>query len=317
MKRVRFSGFKKVNNKLDYNQSVQKVKFQISAVKSTKVMKNFGKSPAIITKSSKNLDNKIPGYSVMIEPIKDSLNTPQSREGTFFIETKNKQKIHQFLILLAQRLSEREKKAFDQTDFKIRDSGSIAEVSFNDPEQLNQLVNILLIFLIIFLIMFQLSNSKQLSVYRLNGISTVRSFVLSLGGTWLVSIAITIFIDFVCWYFLQWRLGLGILIKQIAIFIAIPLISFTIIDLLQSLSFTNRINNKNYNKFNFIFLYAVKGISIILCFFSLNPLVQLFIGAYSSVSASKGNYNQNRYAVFYPAETGNDAAQHTWMMAKF
>ncbi len=105
LKRVRFSGFKKVNNKLDYNQSVQKVKFQISAVKPTKVMKNFGKSPAIITKSSKNLDNKIPGYSVMIEPIKDSLNTPQSREGTFFIETKNKQKIHQFLMLLAQRLS--------------------------------------------------------------------------------------------------------------------------------------------------------------------------------------------------------------------
>lgn len=311
VKRQRFLGWKMINNKLDYNRPIQRVEFQVYTVKPTKILENFDKKPQVIVHSTKNLDNRLSGYSVRVIPIKNTIKSDQSREGTYFIETRSKKRAQKFLTLLALRLNKESKQNLNQSDFKIGDQDSIAKVSFNDPDQLDLLTKIVLFFLVVFLVMYLLSSSKKLAIYKLNGFSTYKSFVLSFGKAWLTSMIVILVINLMCWYIGEWRWGLETILNQIGIFIAIPLISFTIIDIMQELSFTNQIHNKNYNKFNFIVLYAVKGAALVLCFFSLIPLAQLATGAYTNVTQTNSNSKQSKYSVFYPTQVGNNAEQHT------
>lgn len=163
------------DKKLNYNQPIQKVDFQTHTVKPTILMNNFNKSPQIILHKTSNLDNHVNGYSVYIMPIEDTINDPLSREGTYFIETQDADKIHKFLKLLSYKENKRTSDHLDTDDFKIVDKErDIAGIEFNDPEQLILLTKIILFFLVIFLIVYQFSNSRQLSVYKLNGLSTYK-----------------------------------------------------------------------------------------------------------------------------------------------
>ncbi|GBG95564.1 hypothetical protein LFYK43_20230 [Ligilactobacillus salitolerans] len=311
LKRQRFIGWKMKNNKIDYNKPVQSIEFQMYTVKATKIMKNFGDKPQLISKETKNIGTHLPGHSVRLIPIKNTVVNSQSREGTFFLETKDRQKIQRFIELLVLRLNKRSNQKLQKSDFKLVDQNNIEKVNFNGPDQLSLLAKVILAFLVIFLIMYQLSNSKKLAIYKLNGFSIYKSFMRSSGKMWLGSMSAIFLIDLLCWNFGKLRWGLETFLGQIGTFIAIPLISFTLIEMLQEMSFTNQINSKDYNRFNFIILYCIKGAALVLCFFSLVPLAQLSTGAYTNAIQANGNSKQNKYGVFYPTQIGNNLEQHT------
>ena len=54
LKRQRYSGWEKINNRLDYNQEIQNVEFQVAAITKTKVTENFNLPATIVTKPTHN-----------------------------------------------------------------------------------------------------------------------------------------------------------------------------------------------------------------------------------------------------------------------
>lgn len=309
LKRQRYSGWAKINNHLNYSKEIQDVEFQTASITKTKISKNFNLSPQIVKKNTNNLNTTLKGYSVKIVPISSTLNNKNKREGTFFLETADSKKTDEFFNILNQKVYGNQKD-YTASDFIIKDKTSISELDFQDSSQPYMLEKLLLIFLLIFVVVVQLSNSKQLSIYKLHGISTFKSFIMSFGKIWIISILVTIVCDIFGTYYFDWKVTQSIQLFQAMIYLVIPLINFILIDILQSFSFSNQINKKNYNKLLFIGVYTLKGLALALSIYALIPLVQVGNNTFNFLGNSSMYGKQTNYGVFYPAVVGNNAPDH-------
>lgn len=205
LKRQRYSGWEKINNRLDYNQEIQNVEFQVAAITKTKVTENFNLSATIVTKPTHNLNTTLKGFSVKLVPISDTLQNKDKREGTFFLETTNTQKITQFFDILNQKMYGSSQK-YSTSDYIINNPEKIAKLDFQDSSQLYMLEKLLLLFLILFIVVIQLSNSQKMAVYKLNGLTTFKSFILSFGKIWIVSLCITLLCNVIGQHYFNWKI---------------------------------------------------------------------------------------------------------------
>lgn len=312
LKRQVYISYRMVDNHLDYSFPVQRIYFQVYAVRPSRIWQNFKEKVKLVNTRTGNLGPKIKGNIIEVMPIGATLNDYHYREGTYYLETSNQAKIKEFISILSQEMGKQYHTKYRNSEFK-NDGQEIAEPSFDDPDELDDLLKITLIFLVVFIFVYQLSNSQELAIYRLNGLSPYRSFDLSLGKVWIVSLLATMLLDFWGYYLQKWSLSCETLIKQLTILLSIPIISLAIIGILQELSFTNQLHRKNYTKFNFIILYAVKAWLIISAFASVNPLIKLGMDTargltpyYDGETLVKGMADQNKYAIFYPMTLGNN-----------
>jgi putative ABC transport system permease protein len=303
LKRTRYSGWKKKQGRIDYNQEIQRVSFQVSNTKTTNIWQHF-KVKGLVHGST--IKEKLPGYQVKVESIYSTLNNPSKREGTYFIETNNPAKINAFFKVLASRMHRN-----DIDDFKIADQDQIPQVEFEAPSQTELLLKIVLGFLILFIIIFQLTSTAKLSVFFLNGISTIKSFFLLFGKVWLCSGISVILLDFMMKYGWGWSFRINSVLVQLMLFSSIPLIQCTLIDIVKSLNLKNQIHHKNHNMMMILTLYIVKGLAMTGCFFALIPLTQVALNLYSNMQLTPHVEMQKQYGVFYPAVIGNNIGEHT------
>lgn len=316
LKRQRYSGWEKINNRLDYNQEIQNVEFQVAAITKTKVTENFNLPAAIVTKPTHNLNTTLKGFSVKLVPISDTLQNKDKREGTFFLETTNTQKITQFFDILNQKMYGSSHK-YSTSDYIINNSEKIAKLDFRDSSQLYMLEKLLLLFLILFIVVIQLSNSQQMAVYKLNGLTTFKSFILSFGKIWIVSLGITLLCNVIGQHYFNWKITQSTYLYQSIIYLVVPLINFILIDIIQSLSVINQINKKNYAKLLFLGIYTLKGLALGVSIFALVPLVQVGNSAMNLLQSNGNNTRQTDYGVFYPAVIGNNTRAHTLSDSKY
>ena len=82
-------------------------------------------------------------YEVM--PIGATLNDYHYREGTYYLETSNQAKIKEFISILSQETGKQYHTKYRNSEFK-NDGQEIAEPSFDDPDELDDLLKITLIF---------------------------------------------------------------------------------------------------------------------------------------------------------------------------
>lgn len=316
LKRQRYSGWEKINNRLDYNQEIQNVEFQVAAITKTKVTENFNLSATIVTKPTHNLNTTLKGFSVKLVPISDTLQNKDKREGTFFLETTNTQKITQFFDILNQKMYGSSQK-YSTSDYIINNPEKIAKLDFQDSSQLYMLEKLLLLFLILFIVVIQLSNSQKMAVYKLNGLTTFKSFILSFGKIWIVSLFITLLCNVIGQHYFNWKITQSTYLYQSIIYLVVPLINFILIDIIQSLSVINQINKKNYAKLLFGGIYTLKGLALGVSIFALVPLAQVGNNAMNLLHSNGNNTRQTDYGVFYPAVIGNNTRAHTLSDSKY
>lgn len=316
LKRQRYSGWEKINNRLDYNQEIQNVEFQVAAITKTKVTENFNLPATIVTKPTHNLNTTLKGFSVKLVPISDTLQNKAKREGTFFLETTNTQKITQFFDILNQKMYGSSHK-YSTSDYIINNPEKIAKLDFLDSSQLYMLEKLLLLFLIVFIVVIQLSNSQKMAVYKLNGLTTFKSFILSFGKIWIVSLCITLICNGIGQHYFNWKITQSTYLYQSIIYLVVPLINFILIDIIQSLSVINQINKKNYAKLLFGGIYTLKGLALGVSIFALVPLAQVGNNAMNLLHSNGNNTRQTDYGVFYPAVIGNNTRAHTLSDSKY
>lgn len=316
LKRQRYSGWEKINNRLDYNQEIQNVEFQVAAITKTKVTENFNLPATIVTKPTHNLNTTLKGFSVKLVPISDTLQNKDKREGTFFLETTKTQKITQFFDILNQKMYGSSHK-YSTSDYIINNPEKIARLDFQDSSQPYMLEQLLLLFLIVFIVVIQLSNSQKMAVYKLNGLTTFKSFILSFGNIWIVSLCITLICNGIGQHFFNWKITQSTYLYQSIIYLVVPLINFILIDIIQSLSVINQINKKNYAKLLFGGIYTLKGLALGVSIFALVPLVQVGNSAMNLLHSNGNNTRQTDYGVFYPAVIGNNTRAHTLSDSKY
>lgn len=316
LKRQRYAGWKKINNRLDYNQEIQNVEFQVASITKTKVTENFNLPATIVTKPTHNLNTTLKGFSVKLVPISDTLQNKDNREGTFFLETTNPKKITQFFDILNQKMYGSSHK-YSTSDYIINNSEKIAKLDFQDSSQLYMLEKLLLLFLILFIVVIQLSNSQKIAVYKLNGLTTFKSFILSFGKIWIVSLCITLICNVIGQHYFNCKITQSTYLYQSIIYLVVPLINFILIDIIQSLSVINQINKKNYVKLLFGGIYTLKGLALGVSIFALVPLVQVGNSAMNLLHSNDNNIRQTDYGVFYPAVIGNNTRAHTLSDSKY
>lgn len=316
LKRVSYSGYLKSNGKLDYAKPINSVFFQTYTTHPTSLWENFGLKPNVVSKKSSNLNNGINGYSAYIMPISFSEKNPQSREGTFFLETKSSKKFSSFRASLAYRISRITKTNISSDDLLVSSPDSITSLTFDPPEQLNDIFKALLVFLFVFVVIFIVSNSKKFAIYRLNGYSTFKTIKTSMGKTLIFSFFGLIIVDVFSYYVSNLNIDKTIIIKQVSMMIVLYIMSMIIVLIFQYFNFINQINGKNYTRLNFIALYIVKSIFITVCLFTLAPLADLAISYYTNVNHSNQYTKQNDYGIFYPYITGNDPEEATLEQGK-
>jgi putative ABC transport system permease protein len=309
VKRVRYAGYMQSNGKLNYSKPIRLVMFQTYTVHPTALMRNFNLTPQIIQKKSANLNNGINGYSAYIMPIQFSERHPQSREGNFFLETTNPNKFNTFRQQLSYNLSKIFKTKISSSDLLIRDPDGITSLtfeSFDSPEKLKNVFNTALFFLFAFIIIWIISNARILSIYKLNGFSTIRMLKRTMGKTYLFSIIGLAILDMLSYYALHLNVDMNIITKQTIMMIMLLGATITLINVFQYFNFNNQINRKNYNRLNFVVLYLIKSASIMACLITLVPLTELTMSSYSYINHHNDYSKQNNFSIFYPYITGNN-----------
>lgn len=309
LKRQRYSGWEKINNRLDYNQEIQNVEFQVAAITKTKVTENFNLPATIVTKPTHNLNTTLKGYSVKLVPISYTLQNKDKREGTFFLETTNAEKLTQFFDILNQKMYGNSHK-YSTSDYIINNSNEIAGLDFQDSSQPYRLEKLLLLFLIVFIVVIQLSNSQKMVVYKLNGLTSFKSFTLSFGHIWLVSLCITLICNSIGQHYFNWKITQSTYLYQALIYLVVPLLNFILINIIQSLSAINQISKKNDTKLLFWGIYILKGLALGVSIFALVPLVQVGNCTMNLLQSNDHNTKQADYGVFYPAVIGNNLQEH-------
>lgn len=316
LKRVRYLGYLKSNGKLNYSKPIQSLVFQTYTTHPTSLWENFGLKPKIVSKKSDNFNNGLSQYSVHIVPIGFSEKYPQNREGTFFIETKKAKKFSEFRKILSKKLSAINKTKISSDDLLINNPDSITSISFDSPEQLNNLFRASLLFLFLFVVIFIISNSKAFSIYKLNGFSILKIIKISMGKIFIFSTVGLGVIDALAYYVLNLNVDQIIIIKELLMIIIFYIISIILVSFFQYFNFSNQINGKNYNRLNFIALYLAKGVSITICLFTLVPLAEVTISSYISINHPDQYDRQKDFSVFYPFITGNNTEGSTLEQGK-
>lgn len=306
LRRTRYAGWEIEQGKVDYNKELRTVEFQVADIKPSIVMKSFGREPQIVKKRISNLNTGMNGYSVSIVPIKEVKEDLVNHEGTFFIESDDNKTTNLFFNLLSEQLSEKYNRNFSIDDLKINDAQEIPTLEFNERTELNGLSYLLITFLFVFLSVFQLSNSKQVAIYRLHGFSNRKISFLFLGKTIFFAGLLVLFTDVLCTYFINWHVSLHVIAIQLLALLALTILNFSILDILQYLNFSKQLKKINYTKPAFFLLYSVKAISIIVCFLSLLPLAFVVSDTYELLTARKEKNFQNDYGIFYPVQIGNN-----------
>ncbi|CAI2671738.1 hypothetical protein AKUG0801_UNKNOWN100090 (plasmid) [Apilactobacillus kunkeei] len=312
VKRVRYIGYKKNNGKLDYSKPIQSVIFHTYTVHPTNLMTNFNKSPQIIKTKSSNLNYGLPGYSAYIMPIQYSEKYPQNREGNFFLETQDPSKFNQFRKILSYKLTKLSKNKISSDDLLIKDPDSITSLSnFDSPDKLNNIFKSSLFFLFAFFIIWIISNARTISIYKLNGFSTVRMFKKIMGKTYILSVLGVFSVDLFLSHFFNLEINANIAIQQSFMLFILFCATITLIDIFQYINFSHQINRKNYNRLNFVALYLIKSFSVAACLITLVPLTQLTISSYTNLTSSSNYSKQKDFSFFYPYITGNDPEEAT------
>lgn len=312
VKRVRYIGYKKNNGKLDYSKPIQSVIFHTYTVHPTNLMTNFNKSPQIIKTKSSNLNYGLPGYSAYIMPIQYSEKYPQNREGNFFLETQDPSKFNQFRKILSYKLTKLSKNNISSDDLLIKDPDSITSLSnFDSPDKLNNIFKSSLFFLFAFFIIWIISNARTISIYKLNGFSTVRMFKKIMGKTYILSVLGVFSVDLFLSHFFNLEINANIAIQQSFMLFILFCATITLIDIFQYINFSHQINRKNYNRLNFVALYLIKSFSVAACLITLVPLTQLTISSYTNLTSSSNYSKQKDFSFFYPYITGNDPEEAT------
>lgn len=316
LKRVRYSGYMKYNGKLNYSKPIQSVVFQTYTTHPTSLWENFGLKPRNVSGKSDNFTNGLSQYSVHIVPIGFSEKYPQSREGTFFLETKNAKRFSEFRKILSQKISKINKTKISSDDLLINNLDTIPSISFDSPEQLNNVFRASLLFLFLFVVIFIISNSKSFSIYKLNGFSTFKIIKISMGKIFVFSALGLGIIDVLAYYVLNLSVDQIIIIKELLMLIIFYVISNILVLFFQYFNFSNQINGKNYNRLNLIVLYLAKGVSITICLFTLIPLAEVSISSYISINHPNQYDRQKDFGVFYPVITGNNPEGSTLEQGK-
>ncbi|MDT2758052.1 DUF1430 domain-containing protein [Enterococcus asini] len=311
LRRTRYAGWDIKAGKVDYNNELRTVEFQVADIKPSLIMNAFNRQPQFIKKRITNLNTGLKGYTVSIVPIKEVNGDLDSYEGIFFIETDDTETASLFFKLLSERLSKKYHRQVATDDLKIKDVQEIPTLEFNDRTELTGLNYILIIFLIIFFLVFQLSNSKKAAIYRLNGFSSGKISFLFLGKTILFAGLAILTMDIVSVYLLHWHVNAQVISIQLLSVVALIILNFSILDILQYLNFSKQLKNINYTKIAFFFLYGVKAISIIGCFLSLLPLACAVSNTFEMITAKEEKQVKNDYGLFYPVQIGNNAPVHT------
>ena len=198
---------------------------------------------------------------------------PRTREGTFFIQTKNPQMIDSFQEKLSVKFNSGFHIKTNQNDFN---SIIIPETLPNASGEIVQVTITMSIFQIILVIIYCLSFSYEIVIYRLLGYkvgSIINHLILPY-------IFLGLFLGFiVCFMGVlitnQYELlRLNIAVLCILILISIGVVFLTVFAL-QKLP-TNRMLIKiNYSKVIFLILYLVKGIIVTFILLSAAPLCKL------------------------------------------
>lgn len=279
LKRAYYQGNERTQSgHINYQKTVNNVTFETNKISDSLLDKNFKmhlKNNHVYATEPVGDQVQIPKYGSLNFTIKTiSAHTkPHTREGTFFIQTKNPKMIDIFQAKLSAQFNSGFNIKTNKNDFN---SIIIPETLPNNSGEIFQVTITMTIFQIVLIIIYCLSLSYEIGVYRLLGykVGAIISYLILpyiLLGSFLGFIVGLIGVLTTNQYDL---LKLNIAVLCLVILISIGVV-FLIVFALQKLS-TNRMLIKiNYSKVIFLLLYLFKGIIMTFILLSVLPVSEL------------------------------------------
>ncbi len=293
-------------HKYDYNRSICSLTYQVHTINDSAIWSLFGQNKAKVTRQVKHLAPDIKGYSVTVEPINmdsGSLN----RQGSFYLETKDKATYQNFLKYFASNLNQEFQTKYTASEFYVKKDFEKKQlaIEFSDLSTV-QFVTLFLIFA--FTLFYVLLSTKQLSVFNLEGYSYFKANNALNLRLILVSGAGSLLLASYLFLFGNYHIGPKSIFEIFLLYVFIYVFAYGITKLVGSFSFNNQLKSNNYLKWWFLFGYAAKASAMIITISSLLPLVQLGFATYTALNASDYSSKKigNEYAVVYPHMNGLD-----------
>lgn len=311
LKRAYYQGNERTQaGHINYQKTVNNVTFETNKISDSLLDKNFKmhlKNNHVYATEPVGDQVQIPKYGSLNFTIKTiSAHTkPHTREGTFFIQTKNPKMIDIFQAKLSAQFNSGFNIKTNKNDFN---SVIIPETLPNNSGEIFQVTITMTIFQIVLIIIYCLSLSYEIGVCRLLGykvgaiiIYLILPYILL--GSFLGFIVGLIGVLTTNQYDL---LKLNIAVLCLVILISIGVVFLTVFAL-QKLP-TNRMLIKiNYSKVIFLLLYLFKGIIMTFILLSVLPVSELGY-QYINNTSTKDLKVYSDYAVFFPTAIGYNQA---------
>ncbi|AVK63178.1 hypothetical protein C5Z26_03125 [Lactobacillus sp. CBA3606] len=300
------------NQQVNYSQSLTRVTFQIAGVKPTTILSNGNQPHARVTSRRYLLKKPRLGFKLTMEPIEQSVRQDQ-REGDYYLESSDSKTYHRFLKLSAYYLNQETHEQTTSKEFRPSKQDKAVLLVLEATDLAGYQVTILC-FLGIFIVILLLDSSQIIAAYRLNGFTVFKIFTSFFSKIIMVTIAI-LGVEFVITMLIGWKISIIEMGTLLLGLVPILIISWLTIWGMTSLSLTNQVRRRNYNRWTFLGLYVVKAFFIVYMFLGLIPLLQVATGSYNVLKGhTEASIVGNQYAVFYPHVTGNDfvAGNITW-----
>lgn len=291
-----YLGYPLENGRLNYAKSISEQNFYVNNLHKTSFLGNFG---ALGSDNSEYTYTYplLKGYKVTIRPLGSVFKDRKNFEGVFFLETLDLNKYNAFITLLNQHLNQSFMTHYKPRDYQITRSTELLLPFLDDELDLSPLINSLSVFILIAVLIYLLLEWRSLRLYKLNGWSFWRSFLL-LTLKPLFAILFAFIYDF--WVISKHLELTELLNRQGFIFFAVLVISFLMVGLMYLVSLAP--TKERY--FSLSLFCLLGGIKI----FFLLTLITFFAPLGSLLTGNYGHKDPElkKYAEFFPYMIGGN-----------
>ena len=311
VKRSWYQGHGLGNYRVNYAQTVDDITFEVSNMSHTALQANFDvaleKNKTYSTKRIRNAVQikKYGRVDFTIKQLRLDEKAPLTREGDFFIQTKNPITMKHFRKLLASKINRNFRQNFEEKEFLP----VVAPTSLSSETlSFRQIALVMTFFQVVLILIYCLSLSFELGVHRLLGFSISTTVGKSIAPL-IIFGSILSFCGGSFWLLYIEKPDFIVLLSQITIVLTTLelFFSYGIMLILQTIPTNRLLIKRQYSIRVFLSLYLIKGIIFTLILMTALPVGNLAYQYLKLGSAPKGGHYSD-YGIFFPTSIGYNQA---------
>ncbi|KLI74638.1 bacteriocin-associated integral membrane protein [Lacticaseibacillus zeae DSM 20178 = KCTC 3804] len=305
LKRTWYQGHGNEHGPVQYHRNVSDLTFESSQLTTTPLAKKFNmrfqNGKIYTTKNIANTESlrKYGNLDVTVKELNPRI-ISATREGDFFVETKDPKALVRFQKRLCTKLNERLHFDLSPSDFIAAPIPLVINSYLSDIQQIALSMSV---FLFIFIIVSVLSLSYEIGVLRHLGYDVRSTFIQIIGPQIFWGNLTVLLFGVILFKMTDPKLMMPSLIVITICFLIEAIFAYTIMLITHQIPLSSILVKRTFSKRTFIGLYVLKGILLSFILLTILPLGDL---AYQSlkVNTARDRSALKDYAVFFPTSIG-------------